>query len=99
MCRHVGLQGVVILYMYTAVVMVKTGVKKWSRGQAEFWCQSRGQRQVLSSVERGSHGVEGTQTVSLFAVRSSSNNDGQNIFTPVLAVTTAHMGVTTLGRG
>ena len=36
MCRHVGLQGVVILYMYTAVVMVKTGVKKWSWGQAEF---------------------------------------------------------------
>ena len=26
---------------------------------------------------------------------SSSKNDGQNILTPVLAVTTAHMGVTT----
>ena len=29
------------------------------------------------------------------AVRSISKNDGQNILTPVLAVTTAHMGVTT----
>ena len=73
---------------YTAVVTAKTGVKKWSSGvfgvgqevKDKFLTQLSGQDAIEEGEATGSIGTV-KRSRALFAVRSSSKNDGQNILT------------------
>ena len=96
-------QGVVI--PIGAVVTAATGVKGC------FWCRSSGQGQFSNLVTavkmltflrvRIAHSVvkcvrsNGQGPICGAVKRSSNKNDGQNFLTPVAAVTTAPIGVTT----
>ena len=94
-----------------AVVTAATGVKKQSRGQGLFLVSVKWSRTVLklsnSSQDvydlcvRIAHSVvkcvwsNGQGPICGAVKRSSNKNDVQNFLTPVAAVTTAPMGVTT----
>ena len=83
-----------------AVVTAATGVKKQSRGQGLFWCWSSGQDVYVLCVGIAHSVVKcvrsnGQGPICGTVKRSSNKNDGQNFLTPVAAVTTAPIGVTT----
>ena len=102
-------QGVVI--PIGAVVTAATGVKKRSRGQGLFLVSVKRSRTIFKLGNSGqdinvlrmriAHSVvkcvwSNSQGPICGAVKRSSNkNDGQNFLTPVAAVTTAPIGVTT----
>ena len=95
-----------------AVVTAATGVKKQSRGQGlflmlvkrsrTFFKLSNSGQDVYDLHVRIAHSVvkcvwsNGQGPICSAVKRSSNKNDGQNFLTPVAAVTTAPMGVTTL---
>ena len=94
-----------------AVVTAVTGVKKRSRGQGLFLVSVKQSRTIFKLGNSGQdvyvlcvrivHSVvkcvrsNGQGPVCGAVKRSSNKNDGQNFLTPVAAVTTAPMGVTT----
>ena len=102
-------QGVVI--PIGAVVTAATGVKKQSRGQGLFLVSVKRSRTIFKLGNSGqdinvlrvhiAHSVvkcvrsNGQGPVCGAVKRSSNKNDSQNFLTPVAAVTTAPMGVTT----
>ena len=83
------------------VVTAKTGVKQWSTRQG--FAIGQGVKDNLRNLVLQSNGQESFcicrfwhgQTLFTVVKRSSSKNDGQNFLTPVLVVTTVHMGVPT----
>ena len=107
--RVVIFQGVVI--PIGAVVTAATGVKKQSRGQGLFLVSVKRSRTIFKLGNSGqdvyvlrvriAHSVvkcvrsNGQSRICGAVKRSSNKNDGQNISTPVAAVTTAPIGVTT----
>ena len=92
-----------------AVVTAATGVKKRSRGQGLFLVSVKRSRTIFKLVNSGqdinvlrvriAHSVcvrsNGQGPICGTVKRSSNKNDGQNFLTPVAAVTTATIGVTT----
>ena len=102
-------QGVVI--PIGAVVTATTGVKKRSRGQGLFLVLVKRSRTIFKLGNSGqninilrvriAHSVvkcmrsNGQGPICGAVKRSSNTNDGQNFLTPVAAVTTAPIGVTT----
>ena len=94
-----------------AIVTAATGVKKQSRGQGLFVVSVKRSRSIFklsnSSQDvyvlrvRIAHSVvkcvrsNGQGPICGTVKRSSNKNDGQNFLTPVSAVTTAPIGVTT----
>ena len=102
-------QGVVI--PIGAVVTAATGVKKRSRGQGLFLVSVKRSRTIFKLGNSGhginilrvriAHSVvecvrsNGQGPICGAVKRSSNKNDGQNFLTPVAAVTTAPIGVTT----
>ena len=103
------LQGVVI--PISAVVTAATGVKKRSRGQGLFMVSVKRSRTIFKLGNSGqdinvlrvriAHSVvkcvrsNGQGPICGAVKRSSNKNDGQNFLTPVAAVTTVPIGVTT----
>ena len=103
------IQGVVI--PIGAVITAATGVKKQSRGQGLFLVSVKQSGTILKLGNSGqdvyvlrvhiAHSVvkcvrsNGQGPVCSAVKRSSNKNDGQNVLTPVAAVTAAPMGVTT----
>ena len=102
-------QGVVI--PIGAVVTAATGVKKQSRGQGLFLVSVKRSRTIFKLGNSGqdinvlrvhiAHSVvkcvrsNGQGPICGAVKRSSNKNDAQNFLTPVAAVTTAPIGVTT----
>ena len=102
-------QGVVI--PIDAVVTAATGVKKRSRGHGLFLVLVKRSRTIFKLGNSGqdinvlrvriAHSVvkcvrsNGQGPICSAVKRSSNKNDGQNFLTPVAAVTTAPIGVTT----
>ena len=94
-----------------AVVMAATGVKKRSRGQGLFLVSVKRSRTIFKLGNNGqdinvlrvriAHSVvkcvrsNGQGPICGAVKQSSNNNGGQNFLTPVAAVTTAPIGVTT----
>ena len=95
----------------SAVVMAATGVKKRSRGQGLFLVSVKRSRTIFKLGNSGqdinvlrvhiAHSVvkcvrsNGQGPICGAVKRSSNKNDGHNFLTPVAAVTTAPIGVTT----
>ena len=78
-----------------AVVRAVTGLisESWPRILRKG-CSRYAFFRILSVVKRSMAEIQRSKMVkSLFAMRSSSTNDGQDFLTPVAALTTASMGV------
>ena len=94
-----------------AIVTAATGVKKRSRGQGLFLVSVKRSRTIFKLGNSGQDVYvlrvriapsvvkcvrsNGQGPVCGAVKRTSNKNDGQNFLTPVAAVTTAPMGVTT----
>ena len=93
------------------IIHSDTGVKKWSRGQGLFLVSVKRSRTIFKVGNSGqdinilhvriAHSVvncvrsNGQGYICGAVKRSRNKNDGQNFLTPVAAVTTAPIGVTT----